>query len=141
MRRQPKKLVEKIKKFLESLGYVCLLFDQMLFLKFNDDGELEGIIIIHIDDLILSGDEASLRLVIQQVTANFNISKVKEFSEKCMKHVGVMIVKLPEEIKFNQIEMMKNIKPIKITTERQVDQKVTTEELREQKRVLGQILY
>lgn len=99
----------KLKKLLKENGYISTLGDECFFRRYDKNSNLEGFLVIHVDDLAMDGSKAFVDSTIQLLKNNLTISKVvkKQFRfcglDSCQKD-GKTVLSMEDYAK----SMMKN---------------------------------
>ena len=81
----------ELKKKLECLGMKVVSGDPGLF-TMHHNGKLVGIICVHVDDLLMAGNDTFKRLVVTKLMKHFKFSKLEEGK---FKYLGCEIEQLP----------------------------------------------
>ena len=126
-----------LRNALIDLGFVCSQEDKALFYMRTDDLVLDGILIIHVDDILFSGNGKFLKIM-KQVSQRFKISRSE--SGSC-RYVGLDITGYDKGIQLTQKDYCNLVKPVVITTDRklQLEEKVSSEELKDYQSLLGKL--
>ena len=66
----------ELKEKLEKLGIKNVSGDSALF-TFHKDGKLEGIVCLHVDDLLMAGSKTFKNSFLHKITENFSFRKWK----------------------------------------------------------------
>jgi hypothetical protein len=108
------------------------------FFTCHRDGKLIGLVCVHVDDLLLCGNDAFESIIANKLMKYFKFSKLEK--EK-FTYLGCEIQKLPSgDISLNQNEYIKNIREVIIPTRRK-NSNVTEYERKEIRRVVGELLW
>ena len=104
----------------------------------KDHGKLVGLVCVHVDDLLMAGNNIFRQLVVKNLMKHFKFSKLEE---RKFKYLGCEIEQLPTgDITVNQEEFIKNIKEVDLPTKMNTA-KVNEVERREIRRVVGELLW
>ena len=90
---------------LESLGCVRSKFDYGVFF-WRYDGKLEGVIEMHVDDLLWSGTQVFVKEVVQPFCSHFEIGTELK---KCFQYLGLSISQADNGIRVNQFQYVDEI--------------------------------
>ena len=127
----------ELKKVLESLGMKALSGDPAFF-TYHKDGKLIGFVLIHVDDLLMCGDEEFEEMIIDKIMKCFKFSKLEKTK---FTYLGCQIEKFENgDISLNQNEYIEKIKEVIIPT-RSNNCRVSDFEKREIRRVVGELLW
>lgn len=127
----------EMKDKLEKIGMKQVSGDPALF-TFHVDGKLIGLVLIHVDDLLMSGNEKFHQIVKSKLFKLFQFSKV-EMNK--FKYLGCKIEKLTNgDITLNQDEYIQKIQEVEVPTKRN-SYKVNENERKEIRRVVGELLW
>ena len=91
----------KCKEVLLKLGCVQSTFDPAMFMKYDSDSRLIGIIATHVDDFIHAGNEAFRTNVTKKLAEIFKMGKTES---RKFKYVGYEVEQFKEGIKISQRE-------------------------------------
>ena len=127
----------ELRKKLESLGMKVLSGDSALFTK-HENGKLIGLVCIHVDDLLMAGNNRFRSVITKKLFRHFKFSKMEESK---FKYLGCQIEKLPSgDITLNQNDYIQNIKEVLLPPKRN-SCRVTDFERKEIRRVVGELLW
>ena len=105
------KLKKRNKETLQKLGLKSGSGDPALY-TFHKDGNLEGIVCFHVDDLFVAGSVKFKKMFLQEITKTFRFSKVE--SNK-FKYLGCEVEKLSNgDIELNQNDYISNIAEVQV---------------------------
>ena len=93
---------------LSSLNVTTSKFDKALFL-WKSKGELEGVLIVHVDDFLWCGTESFYQKVILKMRETFKISKE---NKSFFKYIGIDLNQKTDGIHIDQRSYINNIQPI-----------------------------
>ena len=127
----------QLKDKLEQLGLKQVSGDPAMF-TYHKDGKLQGIVCLHVDDLLLMGKECFKNMVPLQL---FNMFKFSKVEENQFKYLGCQIQKQRNgDICLNQNEYIRNIADVDCPARRN-NSLVQEKERREIRRVVGELLW
>ena len=127
----------ELKKKLEDLGMKLVSGDPALF-TIHENGKLIGLVCIHVDDLLMAGNNRFRQVITEKLIRHFKFSKIEE---RKFKYLGCRIEKLPSgDITLNQNDYIQNIKEVLVPSMRN-SWKVSESERREIRRVVGELLW
>ena len=127
----------ELKDKLEELGMKTVSGDSAIFTK-HEDGKLIGIVCVHVDDLLMAGNENFRNSVSKKLFKIFLFSKIEESK---FKYLGCEIEKDEDgNILLNQTEYIKNIDEVNVPAGRN-SWKVSEVEQKEIRRVVGELLW
>ena len=119
-----------------SLDQCCFL---MTFVT-NQKVELCGILILHVDDMLLSGDKKNSTFVnaLEELKKNFNFGKWEQLQrEQSIKYCGGQIYLNDWGIEVSYDEYMRKICPITVQRGRKPDDKLSPSELSKMRALIG----
>ena len=126
----------KVVEVLTELGMTVGKFDKGLF-TFKIDG-LEGVILIHVDDLLYAGTEKFLCTIIEQFKKKLKISRE---DSTAFQYLGVSIRQTSEGIEMNQRSYVEGMKQDLLSKEAQANKErfVESEEISLFRHGIGQL--
>ncbi len=138
LRDASKKWYEKVRNNLEKLGFKKSMYDSGLFFLQNSNGDLEGLIGIHVDDFIHCGTEYFNDVVLNKVLSAFQIGKSESNS---FMYTGFMLKQDEQGISLDQEKYVEGVTVPKIEAKRinQTKEKMTPEELTMIRQMTGAI--
>ena len=95
----------RVKEVLSELKMKMCSVENALF--YYGETELEGILVIHVDDVMFAGNDNFMREVINPFKRKFKISKEEQ---SCFKYVGIDMRQLPGDITLGQPEYVEGMK-------------------------------
>ena len=106
-----------ITAFLKSLLLRPSVHDSCIFLGTNAAGELDIMLSLHVDDTLITGEEARCIWLHEKLESKFG--KLKRESN-CFKHFGLNVLRdaLTKHVSLSQQEYLSNLQPIKIDRRR-----------------------
>ena len=112
--------------------------DKALFRWYNKKGQLEGLILLHVDDFLLAGSDNFAVLVTKKIEDAFQIGKRKVTN---FRYVGLDIEQTAEGIIVRQKHYIDEVEEIMLFDKRNrnSDESLSTEESRKLKKVAGQL--
>ena len=112
--------------------------DKALFRWYNKKGQLEGLIVLHVDDFLLAGSDNFAVLVTKKIEDAFRIGKRKVTN---FRYVGLDIEQTAEGIIVRQEHYIDEVEEIMLFDKRNrnSDESLSTEESRKLKKVAGQL--
>ena len=134
----PRSWYKTVLKILISLGAVVSSFDNCLFLWFDENGKLYGMLISHVDDFAFSGTEEFHRNVIVVLVASL---KVGSYEKDCFQYLGLQFQQSYKGISIHQTKYIDSIEPVVLENQRLKDdaKELTPDELMGLKRLSGQM--
>ena len=128
----------KMKSELEGIGMKELSGAPAVFTKHSDDGELIGIICVHVDDNLIMGNNDFKNIIEKKLFSVFKFSKVEKDK---FKYLGCEVEKVENgDIILTQNEYIQNVQEVAVP-ERNNSSKVTEIERKEIRRVVGALLW
>ena len=106
-----------IKSFLMSIGCECCVFDKALF-YYKVDGKLCGMIILHVDDFLISGNGKFKNDVFNKVMKKYETSSHEKDS---FKYIGINISQNKDFIQLDQYDYASYVEPVQIKPVRLMD--------------------
>ena len=128
----------RIREELINLGAYASKLDNGIFI-FKIHGNLFGLIVLYVDDIMWSGKEQSMRPIIDQLKSVFKISHE---NDQAFSYVGMHVSQDSDcSIHVNQTSYSDAIKPVLLTKERMSDNqaRLSNEETTMLRGVLGQL--
>ena len=127
----------ELKEKLEDLGMKAVSGDSAIFTK-HEDEKLVGIVCVHVDDLLMAGNEIFKNSVSSKLFKLFKFSKIEN---RKFKYLGCEIEKGSEgDIFLNQTEYINNVEEVILPAGRN-SWKVSEDEKKEIRRVVGELLW
>ena len=128
-----------IKDYLISVGCQVAHLDKGLF-SYYLNNKLQGIVCIHVDDLLYAGSSNFIKNIIQSTMKKFKISKV---GFKVFKYLGWNITQEEDHVFVDQKDYSKGIKPINLPCDKSTSESVllSKEEKKAYQGLLGQLLW
>ena len=127
----------ELKEKLEELGMKNVSGDPALF-TCHKDGKLEGIVCLHVDDLLMAGSKKFKGIFLQKITETFKFSKME--ADK-FKYLGCEVEKLGNgDISLNQNEYISKIEEVECPSKVNSVQ-VNENERKTIRRVVGELLW
>ena len=102
------KWYERVKSTMTELQGKMSSVDSALF-TWHKGNELQGLIAVHVDDFLWSGNAEFQSTIIPKLRKTFTIGKEES---KCFKYLGLNITQVSEQIKFDQEDYINALKPI-----------------------------
>ena len=135
----PRKWYEELRETLENLKMCVSMHDESL-LFYNRNGKLEGIIAIHVDDLMFSGNETFLTAVITALKAKFKLSS--EMDTKFV-YTGLTVTQNSSSILLSQSKYTEQLSQISIDPSKFEDntRKLSNKEMSEMRSACGALLW
>ena len=136
----PRSWYKRIDSELKTLGGVVSQFDNALFLWHDDEGVLEGILAIHVDDFVYCGTSSWLKDVIKNIVTIFKISKS---AQGCFPYLGLNVIQTRDSVLIDQCKYVDESKKIVLEAGKQLkkDEKLNEKEKKELRRVSGQLIW
>ena len=123
----------KVKKILLANGYERLQGDEAFYLK-RENGKLVGMVLLHVDDFLLTGSKKFTKESTQMFDKELKVSKIQDNE---LRFCGVDLKLENGKISMSMEDYAKTIKEIPIRKGKRSD-KITREEYLDVKRVCGQ---
>ena len=103
-----------VKEQLEEYGMKMVDQDEAFFYHHDDEGNLDGLFILHVDDFLVSGKKGFLENLEDHLTKRFDFGKMVESN---FKYTGVKIEQKPNKaIYVDQIDYIKEIEELNFGT-------------------------
>ena len=136
----PRAWYERVKSELIQLGGKLSLYDDAMFLWHDQECNIIGLIVTHVDDFIYAGTEQWHYEVSGQVKQNFKISAQATGS---FRYVGLNVVQMAEGIFVDQKAYIQGLQPINLKSERMQckDDVLTAEEKSQLRSLSGELLW
>jgi hypothetical protein len=128
----------KVKGQLVSLDFIPSDLDPGIFYLHDKDGNLVGLIGIHVDDFIHAGNEMFTLSIIPKVMEIFNVGKNEKGT---FMYTGYKIVQTDQGITLDQDKFVENIEinPMEASRKLKKDDKLTSEESSELRKICGTV--
>ena len=126
-----------VKEELLKHGLKQSLVDKALFRCYSDDGILQGLFLIHVDDFLIAGTNHFMKLT-EKVTGKFQVGKKKEMD---FKYIGLNIKCFEDCIKMDQNGYVNEISKVKLSEKRKKEKEcpLNKRETREFRSIVGQL--
>ena len=136
----PRAWYERVRSELLELGGKTSMYDEAMFLWYNEGSEIWGLIVIHVDDFIYAGTPQWNEEVVGHVTRKFKISA---YASGTFRYVGLNVVQTANGIFIDQKAYVENLKPISVAPGRLQckDEALTADEKSQLRSVSGQLLW
>ena len=133
----PRNWYNSLKEFLVNLGCSVCKFDPGLFYK-HEKGKLIGLLLLHVDDFLVSGNNQFKETVLKRITVKYDVSKHIAGS---FKYIGINISQNSEYITLDQADYCKNVKIVELDRGRQLQKQsqLTAEERTSYLSLLGKL--
>lgn len=134
----PRRWYLRLNKSVNTLGWRRSELDAALWLLWSEDGTLDGMLLSHVDGLLVGGNESAHRSLLQLGRElGFGSLETGSFT-----YCGKKIEQLPDfSIKVSMVEYHENLKAIPLATERrrQVQEQLTPSEHKQLRGLLGSL--
>jgi len=137
----PRSWYKRVKhELLDTLGGKVSKFDKAFFLWHDNEGNLRGIIALHVDDFVYCGTNEWLTNVIEPLMAIFKISKSVQ---RCFRYLGLNVVQTSDAIYIDQDDYVCDLGHVAISNDRslQKDASLNKKEVKALRAVSGQLLW
>ena len=113
--------------------------DKSVFSYYHDN-KLQGLLVTHVDDIIYSGTGKFKNNVIKKLTEKFKISRL---ASGIFEYLGWNIKQESDHILVDQRLYAEKVKAVQLTSSRkiQLDEDLSTEEVKSYQKLLGQLLW
>ena len=130
----------KVKKFVTDNNGIISKIDPSLFLWYNTKQAVVGIMTIHVDDFLCTGDNGFIESFISKLQENFAVGKIET---KCFKYLGLNIKHEGNIVTLDQQNYVDNLSKIDIDIERRknLTAPLTTYEKEILQSKIGQLLW
>ena len=127
----------RVKEVLISLGAGCCKHDAGLFYS-HKNGNLQGIIVIHVDDFFWGGNKTFVHEVIKPFKQTFEIGTEETGS---FKYLGLHITQTNNGIEIDQTRYCQSINPIPVSKERKAQRNTSlgSDETKKLRMLIGQM--
>ena len=103
-----------MKKILDKQNFKTLQTDEAFFYKRDQNNKLIGMIILHVDDFLIAGNEQFLRETKEQLSERFEFGSIKEDR---FEFTGLNIDQKIGEISIDQNKFIGEIEPVQVNKE------------------------
>ena len=136
----PRSWYDRVREVLLQLGGYVSVYDSALFLWFDADGTINGILVSHVDDFAFCGDQRFHHEVIGGLKEKFQVNTHDYGS---FKYVGLDVSQNAEGIQINQDAYIDTILPIDISPSRRKEKQddLSHKERKDLRRLSGQMLW
>ena len=136
----PRAWYNKVKAEMIQSGAEVSKYDNSLFMWHNENDDLIGVLVTHVDDFTFAGTSAWETNVIGNLKNKFKISA---YHKESFKYIGLSVEQTVDEIKLSQYGYVADMKPIEIKCDRKKNpnQLLNPDEKKELKSLAGQMLW
>ena len=136
----PRSWYERVLSELKKLKGIVSKYDNALFLWYNEEGVIDGILAVHVDDFVYCGTSSWLKFVVKNIIATFKISKS---AQGCFAYLSLNIIQTRSSVFVDQYKYVEELKKVSLDTVRalQKDAKLNEKEKKELRRISGQLLW
>ena len=124
-----------VREELMKLGAVPSKHDQAIY-SWYFNGRLHGIITTHVDDFFFAGSKIFHTNVMDKVRKVF---KVKCEHSADFRYIGLNVKMVNDKIRIGQDEYVKNLSPIPLSNDRDLQDKISKEEVTKVRQLVGQL--
>ena len=123
----PRMWYDTVVQELKNLNGKVSSYANAMILWHDTDGELEGILVSHVDDFVFCGSDKWHCEVMASLKQKFEISS---YSPGSFKYVGLNVLQTDESIFVDQYHYVQELKPIMLVPERRsnLDDNIKLEE-------------
>ena len=132
------KWYQRVQNVMISLGGKISTVDPALFIWHNEESQPIGMIAIHVDDFLWSGNSTFQTNVIMKIREFFSIGREED---KSFRYLGLNIEQNEDYITLDQSDYIDALKPILLDHSTSTDRELTTKEKDLLRSKLGQILW
>ena len=127
-----------ISEFLISIGCIKCKYDPALF-YYSINSKLNGLVLLHVDDFLLSGSVHFKNVVVKNILKKYDISK--HTLAGTFQYIGINITQDADFVTLDQFDYGKNIKPVILEPGRnlQKDSDLTANEKTQYLSLLGKL--
>lgn len=136
LRSAPKDWWKTLSSSLKTLGFQQNTHDQALFMLKDRTGRLIGLLAVHVDDLMATGD-ATFMKTLEKLTKTFKFGQI---SKNEFTHIGITFSRTPTKITLSQEQYIKEMKKMEIQDQPDEEQ-LNPKETREYQKVLGELMW
>ena len=105
---------DRVESELSTLHAKRSIFDDALFMWYNESGKLQGILVVHVDDFVYSGTDGWLQTVMDTLLTKFKISSHAEGS---FKYLGLNIVQSNSLVQVDQEKYVEALEEVRLSTQ------------------------
>ena len=136
----PRAWFKKVAGALIELKGRVSAYDNALYMWYNEDNKLKGVIAMHVDDFEFCGNESFKREVVEPLKRIFNIGS---HETRTFKYLGLEVRQTKEAIMVTQDQYISTILPVKISRERAMrkNDELSKDEIADLKRLAGQMMW
>ena len=136
----PRAWYDRVESELSTLRAKKSIFDDALFMWYDEFGKLEGILVVHVDDFVYTATDEWLQTVMGALLKKFKISRHAEGS---FKYIGLNIVQSNFMVQVDQEKYVGALEEVILSTQRsrQKDDLLTCEETTLLRSISGQLLW
>ena len=140
LKEVPRAWYKRVRREMLKLGGSLSKYDNAIYLWHSKTGELEGMLISHVDDFAFGGSEEWYAKVIRKIKLIFKISTS---AQGTFKYVGINVVEKSDCIEIDQGTYIRNLETVKLTRERmqEINDELSKEEKMQLRTVSGQVLW
>lgn len=126
----------KVEQEVTKLNATKSKYDPAVFMWYDDEGDLQGIIAAHVDDFLWGGNEEFKSNTIKTLKEIFKISKEQQDN---FKHLGLEIEQNENEITVSQRAYINEMQPINYDKNKNKDDELNEDERKALRTYVGQI--
>ena len=125
----------KVKETLRELGLKMLPGDEAFYYE-NRDGKLLGVVLSHVDDFTIAGEEEFVKRIVEGISYKFTVSKVEEDE---FRFTGLDVKAKNGKIEVSMEDYASSVEPIEEIRKAERTEKLTKLELKEYRKYTGKI--
>ena len=125
----------KVKEALTELGLKMLPGDEAFYYE-NRDGNLLDVVLSHVDDFTIAGEEEFVKRIVKGVSDKFTVSKVEEDE---FRFTGLDVKAKNEKIEVSMEDYASSVEPIVEIRKSERKENLTKLELKEYRKYTGKI--
>ena len=138
LRDAPRRWYLSVAEYLISLGFAQCKLDSSVFMFIDNNKQLNGLVLVHVDDFLHSGNDAFNESIIPSIRNKFTAGNVESQS---FTYIGLEIEQMMDSAYLSQQEYVQKLKPATVSVARKVQrlEPLDRSECRQFRQIVGQI--
>ena len=125
----------RVKNIFKELGLRKLDGDEAVYYRLDEEGSLEGMVSIHVDDFDLAGKKRFVEMITEEVGRVLDVSMVES---DCFRITGIDVKKVIDGIEISMEDYAKSMEDIQIR-EAKANEMLTRDELKVFRKYVGKL--
>ena len=125
----------KVKTVFNEIGLKRLEGDEAVYYKYDENGNLDGMVSTHVDDFNLAGSKSFVTMVTERIRTALDVSKVEDRS---FRFTGIDVEQVDGSIVISMNDYANSLEEIKIREDRS-DESLSREEMKVLRKYVGKL--